>query len=159
MKRMKSRTPFLQDSSKTSNIWTSKLDLLERTLLGYYEKYQAWETAEGSDVVLIRNPTVSNLSHRLLNPFIYRNIHTDGTLDDLASLLDTPAYCEVRYNQVVADGRIIRKLNRFSALADDAAEATIQSQFIGLVEGIADRLGVDLVSDSETKIIVGGILA
>ena len=120
---------------------------------------QAWETTEGSDVVLIRKPTASNLSHRLLNPFIYRNIYTAGTLDDLASLLDTPDDWEVRYNQVVADGRIIRKLNRFSALADDAAEATIQSQFIGLVEAIADRLGVDLVSDSETKIIVGGILA
>jgi hypothetical protein len=120
---------------------------------------QAWETAEGSDVVLIRKPTASNLSHRLLNPFIYRNIHTAGTLDDLSSLLDTPDDWEVRYNQVVADGRIIRKLNRFSALADDAAESDIQSQFIGLVEAIAYALDIDLISSSETKIIVGGILA
>ena len=120
---------------------------------------QTWKTAEGSDVVLIRKPTASNLSHRLLNPFIYRNIHTAGTLDDLASLLDTPDDWEVFYNQVVADGRIIRKLNRFSALDDDAAESDIQSQFIGLVSTIADRLEVDLISSSETKIIVGGILA
>ena len=120
---------------------------------------QAWKTAEGSDVVLIRKPTASNLSHRLLNPFIYRNIHTAGTLDDLASLLDTPDDWEVRYNQVVADGRIIRKLNRFSALVDDTLESDIQSQFIGLVEAIADRLDIDLISSSETKVIVGGILA
>jgi hypothetical protein len=120
---------------------------------------QSWTTAEGSDVVLIRKPTASNLSHRLLNPFIYRNIQTAGTLDELATLLDTPDDWQVRYNQVVADGRIIRKLNRFSALADDTLESDIQSQFIGLVEAIADRLDVDLISSSETKIIVGGILA
>jgi hypothetical protein len=42
----------------------------------------------------------------------------------------------------------------FSALADDTAESTIQWQFGGLVEDIADRLAVDLVSDSETKIIL-----
>jgi hypothetical protein len=120
---------------------------------------QTWKTAEGSDVVLIRKPTASNLSHRLLNPFIYRNIQTAGTLDDLASLLDTPDDWEVRYNHVVADGRIIRKLNRFSALADDAAESTIQSQFIGLVEVISVYLDIDLDTSSETKIIVGGILA
>jgi hypothetical protein len=120
---------------------------------------QAWKTAEGSDVVLIRKPTASNLSHRLLNPFIYRNIQTAGTLDDLASLLDTPHDWEVFYNQVVADGRIIRKLYRFSALADDAAESDIQSRFIDIVQTIAYALGVDLDTSSETKIIVGGILA
>jgi hypothetical protein len=120
---------------------------------------QAWETAERSAVVLIKKPTASNLSHRLLNPLIYRNIHTAGTLDDLSSLLDTPDDWEVFYNQVVADGRIIRNLNRFSALADDTAESDIQSRFIGLVSTIADRLDIDLDTSSETKIIVGGILA
>jgi hypothetical protein len=94
---------------------------------------QTWKTAEGANVVLIRKPTASNLSHRLLNPFIYRNIHSAGTLDDLASLLDTPDDWEVRYNQVVADGRIIRKLNRFSALADDAAESDISESHCHLL--------------------------
>ena len=108
---------------------------------------------------MIRKPTASNLSHRLLNPFIYRNIQTAGTLNDLAILLDTPDDWEVRYNQVVADGRIIRKLNRFSALADDAAESDIQYSFIGIVQAISDRLDMDLDTSSETKIIVGGILA
>lgn len=120
---------------------------------------QTWKTAEGSDVVLIRKPTASNLSHRLLNPFIYRNIHTAGTLNDLAILMDTPDDWEVRYNQVVADGRIIRKLNRFGSLADDAAESDIQSRFIDIVQTISDRLDIDLDTSSETKIIVGGILA
>lgn len=98
---------------------------------------QAWPATENSTVVLIRRPTASNLSHRLLNPFIYRNIQTAGTLDNLASLLDTPDDWEVRYNLVVADGRIIRKLNRFSALADDAAESDIQSRFIDIVQAIS----------------------
>jgi hypothetical protein len=53
----------------------------------------------------------------------------------------------------------IRKLSRFRDLSDDTAEATIQSKFIGIVEAIADRRGVELESDTETKIIVGGILA
>ena len=120
---------------------------------------QTWKTTEGSDVVLIRKPTASNLSHRLLNPFIYRNIQNAGTLDNLARLLDTPDDWEARYNQVVADGYIIRKLNRFSAMADDAAESDIQSEFAGIVHTISDRLAIDLISKSETKIIVGGILA
>ncbi|KAI8896739.1 hypothetical protein BC833DRAFT_527887 [Globomyces pollinis-pini] len=120
---------------------------------------QTWKTAEGSDVVLIRKPAASNLAHRLLNPFIYRNIQTAGTLNDLAILLDTIDDWEVRYNQVVADGRIIRKFNRFSALADDTAESDIQSRFIDIVQTFSDRLDIDLDTSSETKIIVGGILA
>jgi hypothetical protein len=119
---------------------------------------QTWQTTEGIDVVLVRKPTASNLSHRLLNPFIYRNIQNVGNLDALATLLNTPDDWETNYNQIVRDGRI-RKLNRFIALPEDTLESTIQWQFGGLVETIADRLDVDLLSDSETKIIVGGILA
>jgi hypothetical protein len=120
---------------------------------------QTWKTTDGIDVVLVRKPTASNLSHRLLNPFIYRNIQNVGNLDALATLLDTPDDWETNYNQTVRDGRIIRMLNRFIELPEDTFESTIQSQFIGLVSTIAVYLDVDLVSDSETKIIVGGILA
>jgi hypothetical protein len=120
---------------------------------------QSWTTTEGTNVVLVRKPTASNLSHRLLNPFIYRNIQNVGTLHALATLLDTPDDWETKYNQVVEDGFIIRKLNRFSSLPENTLEADIQAQFIGLVEAIARSLDVDLVSSSETKIIVGGILA
>ena len=122
-------------------------------------KPQSWKTTEGKIVELVRKPTASNLSHRLLNPFIYRNIQNVGTLDALATLLETPNDWETNYNQIVQDGYIIRKLNRFIALPEDTSESTIQWQFGGLVEAIARSLGVDLVSDSETKIIVGGILA
>ena len=72
---------------------------------------QAWETAEGSDVVLIRKPTASNMSHRLLNPFIYRKIKNVGTFNDLAALRDTPDDWEERYNNVVADGRIVSDMS------------------------------------------------
>ena len=79
---------------------------------------QAWNSTE--DNVLIRKPTASNQSHRLFNPFIYRNIKSAGTLDVLATLLDTPDDGKVRYNLVVADARMIRMLNG-CALVEDAA--------------------------------------
>ncbi|KAJ8331773.1 hypothetical protein QVD99_002020 [Batrachochytrium dendrobatidis] len=120
---------------------------------------QAWQTTEGTDVVLIRKPTASNLSHRLLHPFIYRNVKNIGTLDDLAALLDTPDDWEERYNQVVADGDTIRDMDDFRNLPDDTAESDIQWQFGGLVSAIATRLRVRIRPSSETKIIVGGILA
>jgi hypothetical protein len=120
---------------------------------------QSWTITEGSPVILIRKPTVSNLSHLHLNPFIYRSIQSAGTLTDLARLLDTPGDWEERYDSVVADGYIIHSLNLFRDLADDNAESNIQSQFNGLVAAIARSLGIDSDSESETKIIVGGILA
>jgi hypothetical protein len=119
----------------------------------------AWTTTEGTKVVLVRKPTASNLSHRAINPYIYRNIQKVGALNHLATLLDAPIDWEARYNQVVQDGRIIRKLNHFSSSPDSTSESSIQAQFIGLVESIAVRLSIDLVSDSETKIIVEDILA
>ena len=120
---------------------------------------QNWKATEVLDVVLIRKPTASNLSHRLLNPYIYRNIQNVGSLHDLATLLNTPDNWENMYANMVENGRILRMLNRFRALPDDTAESTIQSQFISLVSAIANTLGVDLDSDSENKIIVGGMLA
>ncbi|KAH6596261.1 hypothetical protein BASA50_005305 [Batrachochytrium salamandrivorans] len=120
---------------------------------------QTWKTTEGTDVVLIRKPTASNLSHRLLNPFIYRNIQNVGTLDDLAALLDTPDDWEVRYNQIVDDGYIIGQMNRFRNLPDDTLESDIQSGFSLLVGLVVRDLRVDIDPRSETRIIVGGILA
>ncbi|KAH6584277.1 hypothetical protein BASA61_007555 [Batrachochytrium salamandrivorans] len=120
---------------------------------------QTWKTTEGTDVVLIRKPTASNLSHRLLNPFIYRNIQNVGTLDDLATLLDTPDDWEVRYNQIVDNGYIIDRMNRFRNFSDDTLESYIQSEFSALVNLVAGGLLVRICAGSETKIIVGGILA
>ncbi|KAH6569371.1 hypothetical protein BASA60_008204 [Batrachochytrium salamandrivorans] len=110
---------------------------------------QTWKTTEGTDVVLIRKPTASNLSHRLLNPSIYRNIQNVGTLDDLATLLDTPDDWEVRYNQVVDDGYIIDQMNRFRNLPDDTLESDIQCEFIALVGSIAGGLRVRIAQDQK----------
>jgi hypothetical protein len=99
------------------------------------------------------------MSHRLLNPFIYRNIKNVGTLNDLAALLDTPDDWEGRYNQVVADGRILSDMEDFRNLPDDTAESDIQWQFGGLVSIISVYVGIRIRPKSETKIIVGGILA
>jgi hypothetical protein len=120
---------------------------------------QHWKADDDSDVILIRKPTASNLSHRLLNPHIYRNIQDAGSLNDLAILLETPLDWEERYNQVVEDGYIIDKMNRFRNLQDNTPESDIQSVFIGLVEAIATKLSIRIDPKSETKIIVGGILA
>ncbi|KAH9265487.1 hypothetical protein BASA83_011082 [Batrachochytrium salamandrivorans] len=49
---------------------------------------QTWKTTEGTDVVLIRKPTASNLSHRLLNPFIYRNIQNLPEVSMFISIQD-----------------------------------------------------------------------
>jgi hypothetical protein len=153
--KTKSSTIFPPDSNKTSSIWISKSGDISAWLL----EPQSWTTTEGTPVVLIRKPTASKMSHRLLNPFIYRNIQNAGTLDELVALLDTPDNWEDRYDQVVADGDIIRDMDDFRSLPDDTAESTIQWQFGGLVSAIATHLRVRIRPDSETKIIVGGILA
>ena len=120
---------------------------------------QECKTTECSDAVLIRKPTASNLTHKLLNPFIYRNIQNVGTLNDLAALLDTPDDWEVRYNQIISDGHIITALNHFRNRSFETLEKVIQSSFIGLVSSIASRLCVDICQEIETPIIVGGILS
>ena len=71
-------------------------------------------TTEGTQVVLIRKPTASKLSHRLLNPFVYSNLQSIDTLNDLAVLLNTPEDWEVRYNEIVQNGLIFRKLDTFT---------------------------------------------
>jgi hypothetical protein len=73
--------------------------------------------------------------------------------------LDTPYDWELRYNQVVADGYIIDQMNDFRNLPDDTLESDIQSEFINLVGVIARSLRVRIRSKSETKVIVGGMLA
>ncbi|KAI8895107.1 hypothetical protein BC833DRAFT_623320 [Globomyces pollinis-pini] len=120
---------------------------------------QLRQPIEDNPVVLIRKPTAPNMTHRLLNPFLYRNIKKVGNLNDLAALLDTPIDWEERYNNVVADGYIVNMIQRFRELPDDTAESDIKSEFIGLVICISLYLGIPISPRSETKIIVGGILA
>ena len=110
-------------------------------------------------VVLIRKPTASNMSHRLLNPYIYRNIQNVDSLKDLAALLETRKDWLEKYNQFADDGFIIGMLNRFRALPEDTPEGTIKVQFLALVASIAARGLIPLCAANGTKIIVGGILA
>ena len=120
---------------------------------------QPWKTADEKDVILIKRPTASCLSHRLLNPYIYRNIKDVGSLDNLASLLEAPNDWESIYKTVVAKRFVVDKLNQFIALPDSTLEATIQNEFNGIVHFVSAALGSCIFSKSQTKVIVGGILA
>lgn len=119
---------------------------------------QPWLASKDIDVVLVRKPTASNLSHRTLNPFIYRNIQDVGTLDNLASLLDSPDNWQERYVEIM-DNFIPTLFQNFRNLPDDTLETTIQSQYSHLVSCISTKLNVFCTPNSEKKIIVGGILA
>jgi hypothetical protein len=134
-------------------------DLIASSQSTWILEPQEWKTTEGADVILIRKPTDSLLTHRQLNPYIYRNIKEISALDELASLLDTPPDWETTYLHVVQSDNIIEKLNHFHALPPETLEATIQSRFIGLVSSIAARLDLFLLEGSETPIVVGGLLA
>ena len=122
-------------------------------------EHQNWLASEDLNVVLIRKPTASNLGHRLLNPFIYRNIGNVGTLNDLAELLRVPDDWEGRYNQIVQDGYLLQRMNDFRNLPEDTMESVIQAEFFCIVSSIALLLRILIRSRSETKIIVGGMLA
>ena len=53
-------------------------DYMETQIAGWKLESQIWENQEFQ---LIVKSTASKLSHRLLNPFIYRNIQNVGSLD------------------------------------------------------------------------------
>jgi hypothetical protein len=108
------------------------------------------------DVMLIVKPTASYMSHRLLNPYVYRNIRNLGTLQDLADLLNTPNDWESHYNRVI---RIDSKMDEFENLPEDAPEIDIQSVFLELVVLVVFCPRVKLVTRQQTKIVMGGILA
>ena len=117
-------------------------------------------TTDGAPVILIEKPTASQLKHQLLNPYIYMNLKKIDTLNDLASLLDTPSDWEDTYQQKIAtNADVIGHLNRLRSLPDGTTENIIQIKFEYLVIRIAFILGIRLGLDSETNIIVGGILA
>ena len=144
--------------SISTRLWQNG-QYMDEQISAWMLKRQTWNTTEDDPVILIRKPTASNLSHRLLNPFIYRNIQNACSLNQLATLLDTPDDWEMRYNEVVEDGYIIQLMNRFRNLPDDTLEGDIQSQFNSIVSVIARDLRLLIDSKSGTKIIVGGILA
>ena len=120
---------------------------------------QSLKTAHGKNVVLIRKPTASNMSFQLLNPYIYRNIQNIGTLDQLAAMLNAPSNWNERYHQVIANGVVLGLMQHLCSLPRETFESRIQAQFTGIVSTIASYLELLLLAKSETRIIVGGILA
>lgn len=120
---------------------------------------QTHQTSEGQNVILIFRPTASHIFHRLLNPYVYRYIKYLGSLDFMAQLLKSPREWEVRYMNIVRDRRILEQMDRFRALAAGTPESNIQFQLAMRVSNIAHDLGVEIETQSETQVVVGGILA
>jgi hypothetical protein len=131
-------------------------DFMETEIAGWNADRQIWQNQEFQLVV---KPMASKLSHRLLNPFIYRNIQNVGSLDQLAILLDAPPDWEVRYDHVKRNSIIQRQFEVFRNLDDDTHEPRIQLMFSAIVSLIALLLGIYVYPRSQQKIIVGGILA
>jgi hypothetical protein len=126
---------------------------------GWSLQTKEWKTANSTNVVLIKKPTASYLNHQLLNPYIYRNIKQIDSLDAMAKLLGAPEDWQAKYEKIVQDGYILDKMRRFNKLPENTSESDIRAWFVGVVENIACFLKLGLDSSTETKIIVGGILA
>ena len=105
-------------------------DYMETEIAGWNADRQIWQNQEFQ---LVLKPMASKLSHRLLNPFIYRNIQNVGSLDQLAILLDSPPDWEVRYDHVKRNSIIQRQFEVFRNLADDTHEPRIQLMFSAIV--------------------------
>jgi hypothetical protein len=117
------------------------------------------KTAQGELVALIIKPTVSKMSHQMLNPFIYRNIKNVGSLNDLAKLLQAPDDWESKYNDIMKDNFLQRKLVKFSQLDVNTLESNIQAAFNDIVSCVAKSLQIIMMPQSESPVIVGGFLA
>jgi hypothetical protein len=121
---------------------------------------QTWLSGSGTNVLLVRRPTASNMVHHLLHPGVYKGIQSIPTLDAFANLVGAPRDWEEKYNMALASrGTLLRNLNHFARLRDNARESNIQSVLIGLVTLLADALGTFVAQDTERMVIVGGILA
>ena len=101
----------------------------------------------------------AKMSHRLLNPYIYRDIQDIGDLDALATLLDAPGNWLERYDHVRRNSFVIRTMEVLRSLPGDTSEANIKCQVNCLVTFISIILGLCPLPNAQTKIIIGGILA
>ncbi|KAJ3253378.1 hypothetical protein HK103_000698 [Boothiomyces macroporosus] len=125
---------------------------------------EQWETRElkktnsaGVPIKLVVKPQASKMSHRLLNPYIYRNIKDIDGLAGLATMLNTPPNWEEKYNQVKEKRTVIHSLTALRRLPIETRESDVQTQFGSLVSMIATHLDIGLQVKLETKIIVGGM--
>ena len=134
-------------------------EFLEGEMTSWTLVNQNSKTPLGDDILLIPKPTASRLSHRLLNPYIYKTIQDVGGLNGLVTLLNVPDNWEDTYNDLISDGLLIESLNDLSAMDNTEPESYVQGSFNSLVISICTLLGMAIRPRFGTKIIIGGILA
>ena len=120
---------------------------------------QDWMISQDAPAVLVKKPTASELSHRDLNPSIYKRIQNVGQLDDLAQLLKSDSDWEEKYNLVIKDSAIVFHFNNFCNAKDDYSEWCLRLQFMCLAMIIGMKLGIETCSTPNINIMIGGILA
>ena len=116
---------------------------------------------DGREICLIERPTASHISHKLLNPYLYRNVKDLGSLDDFAQFIGAPTSWEYTFEQKVRWSPVVFKQFRdLQKLPDNAPEALIQECLSSLMLSLGACLANgDLYARRETQVIVGGILA
>ncbi|KAJ3253714.1 hypothetical protein HK103_000372 [Boothiomyces macroporosus] len=137
--------------------FTQNEQFMEGEIEQWEKKPLPKKTKAGLPIILIVKPTASKMSHRLLNPYIYRNINDVGGLAGLSTMLNTSSNWEELYNQVVEKRSVIESLDELRNLPTGTHESDVQAQFGSLVSIISGFLDIGLKVKSETKIIVGGI--
>ncbi|KAJ3250764.1 hypothetical protein HK103_003178 [Boothiomyces macroporosus] len=108
-------------------------------------------------VKVVVNPTVPKMTHRLLNPFIYRNIQDACDLSGLAYMLNVSNW-EEHYELVEANLIVRNCLNVFRDLPKGTSKSEIQTQFGMIVSMLAVIIGVPIEGRAEAKNILGGFL-
>ena len=113
-------------------------------------------------IVIIKKPTASKMKHHLLHPALFRHIQGLETLDDFAQMVGAPLDWKEQYERALEDrgGPVQRAVRRFRGLLENAPETEVQNGFSEIVMkmDVALQLG-ELVLNSDTKVVVGGILA
>lgn len=131
--------------------------LLEKLQSPEWEVLNLGEVAEnGHEIVEI---TTSKMPYNVLNPCIYRMVENAGSLEDIASLLEAPQDWRDRCDGLLRDPVVNNRLTKFKNLSENTHEKQLQATFIGLVSVIAGKLLLDVDSDMEKKVVVGGLLA
>ncbi len=120
---------------------------------------QTTSTPAGVPIILIKKPTASAMSYRVLHPFLYRKIKDVGSLNDMARLLRSPSDWEDIYARIMEDGRLYRFMDNFRELPVDAPESRIQSTFNSIVGAISIYLNVGISSMTDNGVMIGGLLA
>ena len=112
----------------------------------------------GRPIQTVERPTISKLDNKCLHPMLYTNAVPIGTLERMAEILDTNSNWREIFSAAVADNANVNYRFRALQLLGGAHEPAIQFEFAGLVLAIASALHIQLHSDSEKRIVIGGML-